>query len=102
MRKYKVLVRGENFLINVDGKDQRLGFYTTAFVEARNEEEAEDKAIALLRDDEDLRRGMLNKKSDSPMMFAEEIAELDSFEGVHLPRTGFSYFPEEEQIAEDA
>jgi len=33
-------------------------------------------------------------------MFVEEIHELESFEGLNLPRTGLSFFPEERKEAE--
>jgi hypothetical protein len=95
MKKYKVLVRGENFLINLEGEDQKLGFYTTAFVEGQDEEQAEQRAMALLRNDKEFRWSVLNEQSDAPMMFVDEIDELQSFEGLNLPRTGFSFFPEE-------
>jgi hypothetical protein len=95
MKKYRLLIRGENFLINLEGTDQKFGFYTTAFVEGRDEEQAEQRAIELLRDDKEFRQSVLNDKSDTPMMFVEEIAELESFEGLNLPRTGFSFFPAE-------
>ena len=101
MKKYKVLVRGENFRMNLDGEDQRLGFYTTAFVEGQDEEEAEQRAIRLLRDDQEFCQSVLNEQSDSPMMFVDEIHELASFEGLILPRTGFSFFPEEKKETED-
>ena len=94
MKKYKVLIRGENFLINLEGKDQKLGFYTTVFVEGQDEEQAERRAIRLLQDDEDFRQSVLNEKSDAPMMFVEEITELKSFEGLNLRRIGFSFFLE--------
>jgi hypothetical protein len=67
MKKYKTLIRGENFLINVDGKKQQLGFYTTVLVEAKDEEDAEQRSIRQLRDDPKLRESTLNKQSDSPM-----------------------------------
>jgi hypothetical protein len=44
MKKYKVLVRGENFLINLESEDQKFGFYTTAYVEGQDEEQAEPKS----------------------------------------------------------
>jgi hypothetical protein len=68
MKKYKVLVRGENFLINVDGCVKKLGFYTTRFVEANDDREAEDNALSLLRTDSKLRDCILNEESDTPML----------------------------------
>jgi hypothetical protein len=98
MKKYKTFVRGENFLINIDGKEQKLGFYTTVFVEAKDEEDAEQRSIQLLRDDKKLRESTLNKKSDSPTMCVEEIEELESFDGFKLSRVGFSFFPMEQEL----
>ena len=95
MKKYKTFVRGENFLINIDGKEQKHGFYTTIFVEAKDEEDAEQRSIRLLRDDPKLQESTLNNKSDSPTMYVEEIEELESFDGLNLPRIGFSFFPME-------
>jgi hypothetical protein len=102
MKKYKVLVRGENFLINLEGQDQKFGFYTTAFVEGEDKEQAEQRAMALLRNDKEFRRSVLNERSDAPMMFVDEIDELQSFEGLKLPRTGFSFFPEEGNAVDEA
>jgi hypothetical protein len=97
MKKYSVLVRGENFLIKFEGEDQKLGFYTTAFVEAKDEDEASKKAVDLLRDDQEFKRSVSNDQSDPPLMFVDEIAELESFDGLNLPRNGFAFFPEEEE-----
>ena len=99
-KKYRVLVRGENFLLNLDGKNQKLGFYTTRFVEAPNEEEAEERAFAMLRNDPKLQKGVLNEKSDVPVMFAEEIVELGSFDGLKMPGTGFAFYPQEREKPE--
>ncbi len=95
MKKYKVFVRGENFLINLDGVNQKMGFYTTRFVEAESEEAAESAVMDLLRSDPKLIKGVLNEESDSPMMYAEEIEELKSFKGFPVPGTGFAFYPEE-------
>jgi len=35
MKKYEVFIRGENFLLNIDGNAGRSAFYTTRFVEAQ-------------------------------------------------------------------
>ena len=98
MKKYSVFVCGENFLITLDGHEQKLGFYTTVFVEAQDEAAAEQATMKLLRTDKDLIDMIHNPESDSPVMFVEEIKELESFENVTLPRTGFSFFSQEEEV----
>ena len=100
MKKYRVFVRGENFLVRGDEQDQKLGFYTTVYVEALDEQSAEFKAMALLRADQKLVRITLNSQSNPPMMYMEEIDELETFEGLNLPRTGFSFFTAEDSEGE--
>ena len=97
MKNYQVFVRGENFLINLYGVNQKMGFYTTRFVEAENEEAAEYAAMDMLRGDPKLVKGVLNEGSDPPMMYAEEIEELKSFKGFPVPGTGFAFYPEESE-----
>lgn len=36
MRRYRVFLRGRDFILNVEDERQRLGFHTTRFVEADN------------------------------------------------------------------
>ena len=100
MKKYKVLVRGENFLLNIEGVKQKVGFYVTRFIEAENKDAAEYAVMDLLRKDSNLLKDILNKSSDSPMMYAEEIEELKSFRGYSVRGTGFAFYPEESSPAE--
>lgn len=93
MKKFRVFVRGENFLINLDGVEQKVGFYTTRYAEAQDEEAAEYVVMDMLREDPKLAKGVLNDKSDPPMMYAEEVEEIESFEGLRLPGTGFVFYP---------
>ncbi|MCM3870937.1 MAG: hypothetical protein ND895_09635 [Pyrinomonadaceae bacterium] len=95
MKKFKVFVRGENFLVNVDDVKKKLGFYTTRFVEAQDEEAAEYAVMDMLRGD--LAEQVLNDRSDSPMMYAEKVEELDSFAGFPVPGTGFSFYTDKEE-----
>lgn len=94
MNKYKVLVRGQNFLLNVDGSVGKFGFYTTRFMEADTPEQAEETAIRALRTDSTLRNDTLNDESDAPILFVEEIEELDSFDEVTLQGSGLSFYPD--------
>jgi hypothetical protein len=99
MRKFRVFIRGEHFLLNLDGERRKVGFYTTRFVEAPDEREAELAAIEILRNDPQLVKGVLNERSDPPMMYAEEITELADLEGCPVPGTGFAFFTEDEEHA---
>jgi len=94
-KKFKVLVRGKNYLIRKAGSSPRkLGFYTTAFVEAANAEQAEAVAVELLRNDSKLRNVSENKASDPPRIKIESIEEIQSFDGCNLPRMGLAFYEE--------
>jgi hypothetical protein len=92
MKKFRVVLRGENFWMSFDGAAQRLGFYTTRFVEAADQAEAEHRAVDMLRRDAKLHGKVLNDKSDPPLIFAEEIEELDSFDGVESMTPGLAFY----------
>jgi hypothetical protein len=93
---YRVLLRGENFLINTDEKATLFGFYTTRFVKANDPEEAELLAVDLIRQDDSLRKTVLNEQSDPPMIFAKEIAEVDP-DDVPESVGGYTFFSTEEE-----
>lgn len=93
MKKYKVIIEGANFLVRVGTETRKLGFFTTRFVEAQDEQEAENKTIDMLR--VELETLVQNDKSDSPMMFVEEIDELKSFGEFEVPGAGFTWYRDE-------
>ena len=96
MPKFKVFVNGRNYWVNLDSERRRFGFYTTRFVEAANPEEAEERAVQLLREDAALTSAILNEASDPPMLYVEEIVELVSLDGVKPPGTGRAWYREED------
>ena len=69
-----------------------MGFYTTVHVRARSIQEAELRAVNALRRDKSLHASLRNSRSDPPRMFVDEIAELASFKGCRVPRTGFAFY----------
>lgn len=97
MKKYKVFLQGKNFLISIDKKIQKYGFYTTRFVEANDEKEAENKSVDLIRDDPELRQSVLNDKDDPPTIYMETIDELYDFNGTNVPGNGYTFYPEDEK-----
>jgi hypothetical protein len=78
MKYYRVLLQGENFLIRQKSKKQMMGFYTNRFVESDNPEQAELKAVSLIKVDKKLIQLVKNKSwQKQPMIYMEEIYELN-------------------------
>jgi hypothetical protein len=94
LHKYRVFVHGQNLLTQVDGVRQRIGFYTNVFIEAVTSADAEARAIELIRQDAHLRDIILNPDDDPLNLTVDEVQEIESFNGVQLPRTGFTLYPE--------
>jgi hypothetical protein len=88
---YRVFLRGDNFLLDVDGKSTRMGFFTTRFVQANNREGAKLLAVDLIRNDSWLKGAVSNPRTDPPRIFAEEIEAVEG--GVPDVGSGFSWFP---------
>lgn len=66
MQKFRVLVEGENLLMEVQGV-QRLGLYTTRYVEAADAEEASQCAIDLAKNELVSTGALLNEHGDPPI-----------------------------------
>lgn len=98
MKKFRVLLRGENFLMNHERAVKRLGFYTTRFLEAPDKGEAERLAVEFLRQHDRLREGILNDQSDPPMLFAEEIDEVSTFDDVENLAPGLSFYVDDPAV----
>jgi hypothetical protein len=97
--KFKVALRGQNFLLRDAGSRRTRGFYTTRFVEADTPEQSELIAVQLIQDDQDVIGITVNPRDDSPMIFVDEIVEIPSFDGYLVPGAGYSWFPEGEDEA---
>ena len=96
MKKFRVLLRGENFLLKSEESVKRLGFYTTRFVEAPDKDGAEKCAVESIRKDDRLQECVLNDQSDPPMLFAEEIDEISSFEtGKDQSLGGYTFYDDD-------
>lgn len=93
MNWYRVRLNGQNFLLNFDRKPQKYGFYTTRDVEAKSFEDAELKAVELIKNDDVLIIDILNDKADSPMIFVKEMRLLESDEK-RLINLGFTFYSE--------
>ncbi len=98
MGRYRVMLNGKNFWMKVDDEPQRLGFYTTRFVEAPNSDQARQHALRLVREDPKLAGMVLNESSDPPMLSVGEIEEVESFEEFESVPPGFTFYPDESEV----
>ncbi|HEX8141441.1 MAG TPA: hypothetical protein VF553_02530 [Pyrinomonadaceae bacterium] len=96
MSKYRVMINGENFLLNYDGQPQKLGFYVSRIVDAGSPEEAEYAAVDLVRSDSWLKSNVLNEIEDPPMLYADEIEEIVEFDSERDVNTGFAWYTDAE------
>lgn len=77
-----------------DGTKTSMGFYTTRWVEASTPEEAEITAIELIKNDHELKAAIINEKDAPPMLYKENISEIENFEGVNPPGAGYTFYRE--------
>lgn len=96
MRHFSVMLNGLNFLLETDGILKKYGFFTTRYVEALDEIEAEQRAVDLIRSDNDLKAAVRNPKDDPPQLRLDSISELSDFKDMHPPGEGYSFYPEDQ------
>ena len=95
---FTVLINGRNFLLNMNGKKEKHGFFLQVCVEADNPNSAELEAIRLLKSDSDLNHLALNPKEDSPVVFAEKIDRVKRTKHINSmigSRPGIAWYSEE-------
>lgn len=93
MKKYKVMLNGQNFVIDLGEGQARYGFYTTQYTNANTKAEAEDIVIASIKNRSDIKENIKNENNDPPMLYAEEIVEVDAVEEDEQ-EIGLSWFKE--------
>jgi len=91
--KYRAIVEGRNFLLSIDGKVRRCGFYQTVFLDCADQSKIEASAIQVVRGDAELKQLVQNVQADPPMLFLDSFEELDDTEPLPTAR-GRSYYDE--------
>jgi hypothetical protein len=97
MRKYCVRINGQNYLLNWEGKAQRMGFYKTYYLEADDPQEAENLAVSKIVADPKWRSSILNSHDDEPVMYLDSLVEVETFEGIPNLEQGYVFYPEDDQ-----
>jgi hypothetical protein len=93
--KFRVLLEGANLLMEMQGIE-RLGYFTTRYVEAEDGDEAAAQALDLVRNELHSTGSLLNEIDDPPLVSVSEITQIASFRGIRVPGKGFTFFPEDE------
>lgn len=87
---FRCEILGENFPGLILGEPDPIGFYTTRFIDAPSAAEAEQTALAMLRDAPQLQVPQ-EARSDNARVFFEQIEEQTKGE-VPGVNTGFVFF----------
>ncbi len=98
MPRYKVYMRGENYLLSLDGEHGKFGFSTARIVKAQSAEEAE--RIALIRTHQELnsKAYIVNSTPDAPRLKVEKLEQVGLFHfGRKAELQGFPFVSEESE-----
>jgi len=94
MALFRVLLHGKEFPGVIVGKPNTIGFYTTRFVEADNEKEAEMAALAVLRESPELEVPEEHRTSSAKVFVEEMVSVPPNTERV--PSAGFTFYDTED------
>ncbi len=90
---FRCLVRGEHFPCLIDGVWRTQGFYTTRYVEAATEYDAEDVALEAMQDERALQRDPSTPGLEAAQVYFEEIEEVAQAG----ENAGFTFFDEDKE-----
>ncbi|MBN2427102.1 MAG: hypothetical protein JXK94_02070 [Deltaproteobacteria bacterium] len=77
MKYYRVVIKGENYLLNISGDVGKFGFLATRFVKAGTPVEAEKIAKILVCQDSDLRESIVNEGNGPPLLTLDQLKEIN-------------------------
>lgn len=77
MKKYRLLMNGRNYLMAVDGKTVRQGFFQNMVIEAASPKQAERQAVSRIWHDAELQALIRNLPENLPKVTLHTLWELD-------------------------
>jgi hypothetical protein len=92
MARYKVEINGANFLIDMNGRTAKHGFFTDRFVQAADPAATENAAVQIIRETQRIRDLVQNAPDDPPIMDVTSVIELASFDGIENLEPGFVWY----------
>lgn len=97
MPLYRVIIHGRNFSLNVEGKREKLGFYTPRFVEASDSVLAEQVALQEFRQSAQylyLIERSPNSEDDPSVLCGEDIGEVSRQDDAEKADAGLALYRE--------
>lgn len=94
MPKYLVEINGRNFLIDMDGRVARFGFFTNRSVDASDVAAAELAAVGMIRATQRLREVVRNPPADPPSIDVTQIDALEASDEADEGEPGFIWYEE--------
>lgn len=91
---YRVMIHGQNFLVETDGRVAKYEFFTTPIVESPDPVAAEHAAIQMIRETQRLRELVRNDPGDPPVMDVTSIAGPEAGEQIEDRESGFVWYEE--------
>ena len=101
MPKYEVVINGCNYLMLFEGEQKLMGFYVTRYVEESDPEQAELKALELVRGIDHLSKMVLNGPKDPPILRLDEMYEVESFNGLETLEPGICFYVEGDEDSDE-
>lgn len=77
MKRYCIELRGENFLLNLDGEPRSFGFVLTRYLQAVDKATAEKTAVIQARQLPALQHGLCNDSEDPARISLVSIREVN-------------------------
>ena len=88
MKKYRVLVKGNNYKTVVGKISHEFGFHTTRFIESDSHIAAKEMALKLV--EAELKEIVFNNQAGSPVIEVPQFVEVESFGDHDVPGRGFT------------
>jgi len=96
MARYRVHVQGRNLVLASQPDALRSGFETTRIVEAPSAEDAGERAMQAIWDDDALRAQLANREEDPPLLYLSGVEEAGDEDGGPAEAIGYTFFEEPE------
>ena len=98
MKRFKIKLHGENFLLNLDGEFNKFGFYAVSFIKAENLKKAKKIATILIYQNPNLRDTVVNENNYRLTFNIEEVEEVNLLKFLAKnSTTSFEFYPEDEE-----